>query len=79
MPDIVDVSIPVEAETAPALADARTREAVGGIISRLLRPRPGQGPLLDTMRRLAVGVTAKGLSPETLERELADHNAGQSC
>ena len=46
MPETVDVTIPV-AEAAQAPADARKREAVGRIISRLLRLQPGQDPLLD--------------------------------
>jgi hypothetical protein len=78
MPEIVDVAIPVEAEAAQVLADARKREAVGRIISRLLRPQPGQDPLLDAMRRLSADASAKGLTPGILERELADHKAGRS-
>ncbi len=38
MDDTVEVSIPVDAEAAAALADARTRETVGRVISRMLRP-----------------------------------------
>ena len=78
MPETVDVAIPVEAEAAKALADARKREAVGRIISRLLRPQPGQDPLLDAMRRLSANAAAKGLTPEILERELADRKASRS-
>ena len=78
MPETVDVAIPVEVEAAQALADARKREAVGRIISRLLRPRPGQDPLLDAMRRLSADAAAKGLTPEILERELAEHKVGRS-
>ncbi|HTW73120.1 MAG TPA: hypothetical protein VME47_24800 [Acetobacteraceae bacterium] len=77
MPETVDVAIPVEAEAARALADARKREAVGRIVSRLLRPQPGHDPLLDAMRRLSTDAAAKGLTPAILERELADHTAGR--
>jgi hypothetical protein len=38
MAGIVEVVIPVEADAAAALTDARKREAVGRIISRILRP-----------------------------------------
>lgn len=79
MADIVEVAIPVEAEAARALADPRKREAVGRVISRLLRPEPGQDPLLDTMRRLSADAAVKGLTAEILGRELADHKAGRSC
>ena len=78
MPQTVDVAIPVEAEVAQALADARKREAVGRIVSRLLRPQLGQDPLLDAMRRLSTDAAAKGrLTPEILERELGGHKAGR--
>jgi hypothetical protein len=53
MDDTVEVSIPVEAEVAPALADARTRETVGRIVSRMLRPRKDADPLLTAMERLS--------------------------
>jgi len=78
MPEIVDVAIPVEAEAAQALGDARKREAIGRIVSRLLRPQAGEDPLLDAMRRLSADATAKGLTPEILERELADHKVERS-
>jgi hypothetical protein len=34
--------------------------------------------LLDAMRRLSADAAAKGLTPEILERELAEHKAGRS-
>jgi putative DNA methylase len=48
--DTVDIVIPVEA--AVALTDERKREAVGRIVSRILRPQPGHDPLLEAMQRL---------------------------
>jgi hypothetical protein len=36
----VDVTIPVEPEAAAALADARNREAVGRLVSRVLARAP---------------------------------------
>jgi len=41
----VDVSIPVDVEAAPALADLRMRDAVGRIVSQMLRPQPGGRPM----------------------------------
>jgi len=38
MAGIVEVVIPVEAEAAAVLRDSRKREAVGRIVSRILRP-----------------------------------------
>jgi len=73
MPDTVDVAIPVEADAAAALTDRRKREAVGRIVSRILRPRPGQDPLLDAMDRLGADAKAKGLTPAILRSELKAH------
>jgi hypothetical protein len=78
MAGIVEVVIPVEAEAAAALTDARKREAVGRIVSRILRPQPDHDPLLETMARLSADARAKGLTGETLEAELAVHKAERS-
>ncbi len=70
---IVEVLIPVDAEAAVALNDARKREAIGRIVARILQPQPGRDPLLEAMERLGVDAEAKGLTPEMLESELAAH------
>jgi hypothetical protein len=75
MAGIVEVVIPVEAEAAAVLTDARKREAVGRIVSRILRPQPDHDPLLEAMARLGADARAKGLTGETLETELAAHKA----
>jgi hypothetical protein len=74
MTGIVEVVIPVEAEAAAALTDTRKREAVGRIVSRILRPLPDHAPL-GAMERLSTDATARGLTPGTLEAELAAHKA----
>lgn len=78
MPNTIDVPIPVDPEAASALQDARKREAIGRIVSRILRPYPGQDPMLDAMQRLSADAKAKGLTPEILEAELAAHKAERS-
>jgi hypothetical protein len=75
MAGYVDVVIPVEAEAAAALEDSRKCEAVGRIVSRILRPRPDHDPLVEAMERLSVDAKAKGLTAETLNVELAAHKA----
>lgn len=76
MDDTVDVTIPVEADAAAALAqDADRRAAVGRLVSLVLRPRPGGDPLLDAMDRLSAEAKARGLTPEILDEELAAHRA----
>ncbi len=73
MASFVDVVIPVEPEAAAALTDTRKREAVGRIVSRILRPQPDHDPLVEAMERLGLDAQAKGLTAETLDIELAVH------
>ena len=73
MTGIVEVVVPVEASAA--LTDAHKREAVGRIVSHILRPLPDHDPLLEVMDRFSADAAAKGLKPETLEAELAAHEA----
>ena len=75
MTGTVKVVIPVEADAASALTDPRKREAIGRIVSRILRPQPDHDPLLETMERLSADAKAKGWTPELLEAELAAHKA----
>ena len=73
MADTVDIVIPVEAEVAAALTDEHKREAVGRIVSRILRPRPGHDPLLEAMQRLGAEAKTRGLTAAALETELVAH------
>jgi len=41
----------------------------------MVRAKPGDDPLLEAMGRLSADATAKGLTPEVLEVELAAHKA----
>lgn len=75
MAGMVDVIIPVEAEAAAALSDNRKREAVGRIVSRILRPHPDHDPLVEAMERLAAHAQAKGLTDEMIDAELVAHKA----
>jgi hypothetical protein len=75
MDGTVGVVIPVEAEAAAALTDVRKREAVGRIVSRILRPQSGHDLLLDAMERLSADVKARGLTSEIVEAELKAHKA----
>ena len=71
----VDVTIPVEAEAAAALADARNREAVGRLVSRVLRPRAGPSPLAQAIAELKAEARAVGLSDADIDAELVAYNA----
>jgi hypothetical protein len=73
----VDVTIPVEPEAAAALVDARNREAVGRLVSRVLRPASGPTPLAQAIVELKADARAAGLSDADIDAELAAYNAEQ--
>ena len=75
MDDTVDVTIPVEPEAAARLADVRNREAVGRLVSRVLRPRSGPSPLAQAIAALKADARAAGLSDTDIDAELAAYNA----
>ena len=75
MDDTVDVTIPVEPEAAATLADVRNREAVGRLVSRVLRPRSGPSPLAQAIAALKADARAAGLSDTDIDAELAAYNA----
>ncbi len=72
---MVDVTIPVEPEAAAALADARNREAVGRLVSRVLRPRSGPSPLAEAIVAMKADARAAGLTDADIDAELAAYNA----
>lgn len=77
MDSTVDVTIPVEVRAASELRDVRTREAIGRLVSRLLRRqrRENVEKLFAAMERLGADAEAQGLTDEILEEELAAYNA----
>lgn len=75
MANTVDVMIPVAPEAAAALADARNREAVGRLISRVLSPRSGPSPLAQAIADMKSDARAAGLTDEDIDAELASYNA----
>lgn len=75
MDDTVDVVIPVEPAAAAALADVRNREAVGRLVSRILRPRSGPSSLAQAIAEMKAAARAAGLSDGDIDAELAAYNA----
>ena len=75
MDETVDVTIPVEPEAAAALADTRNREAVGRLVSRVLRPRAGPSPLAQAIAELKAEARAVGLSDADIDTEPVSYNA----
>ena len=72
---MVDVTIPVEPEAAAVLADPRNREAMGRLVSRVLRPRAGPSPLAQAIAELKAEARAAGLTDADIDAELAAYNA----
>jgi hypothetical protein len=75
MDKTVDVTIPVEPEVAATLADAPTCEAVGRLVSRVLRPRSGPSPLAEAIAELKAEARAAGLTDADIDAQLAAYNA----
>jgi hypothetical protein len=74
MDNMIDVTIPVEPEAAAALADARNREAVGRLISRVLSSHSGPSPLARAIAALKAEVRQAGLTDAEVDAELAAYN-----
>jgi len=75
MADTVDVNIPVEPDAAAALADPRNREAVGRLVSRILRPHSGPSPLARAIADMKAGAHAAGVTDAEIDAELAAYNS----
>jgi hypothetical protein len=75
MAKTVDVTIPIEPDAAAALGDARNREAIGRLISRVLRPHGGPSPLAEAIAEMKADARAAGLSDADIDAELATYNA----
>ena len=75
MVNTVDVTIPVAPEAAVALSDARNREAIGRLVSRVLSPRSGPSPLAKAIADMKSDARAAGLTDEDIDAELESCNA----
>ena len=72
---MVDLTIPVEPEAAAVLTDPRNREAMGRLVSRVLRPRTGPSPLAQAIAELKAEARTAGLTDADIDAELAAYNA----
>ena len=71
MTDLVNVTIPVAAEVAGRLQDSRNREAIGRIISKVLSPKNGPGPLAKALVAASAEAREAGLTDAEIDAELA--------
>jgi hypothetical protein len=74
MSNTIEVRIPVEPEAAAALRDERNREAVGRLVSRVLRPHSGPSALARAIAELKAEARAAGLTDSDIDAELAAYN-----
>ncbi len=75
MPDTVPVTLEVEAAAAVALTDARTRAAMGRLVSRVLHPQPGPGELAQAIGDAKAEARTAGLTDADIDAELDAYNA----
>ncbi len=76
MPDThtVDVTIPVDAAVAPALADSAKRALAGRLVSRVLQPASVER-LFEVVDALKAEAHRRGLTDDIADEELAAYNA----
>jgi hypothetical protein len=75
MGDFVKIEIEVTPEAAAALADEDRRRRVGAMVSRMVRPRGLDDPLLAIFRETQVAARRAGLSEQDIDDELAAYDA----
>jgi hypothetical protein len=74
MSDTVEVTIRVEREAAAALRDARNRDAVGRLVSRVLRPHCGPNALAIAIAEIKAEAREAGLTDGEIDAELIAYN-----
>ncbi len=75
MPDTVEIPIPIEAGAVAAVADARTRVAMGRLVSRVLRPHQGPSELARAISDAKAEARNAGLTDTDIDAELDAYNA----
>jgi len=75
MNETTRIEIPVEAETARALADTRRRQAVGRLVDRMVRPGQADDPLAALLEAASRRARDANLTEEEIDAELEAYNA----
>ena len=74
MPDTVPVTLEVDVIAAAALTDARTRAAMGRLVSRVLHPRRGPSELGKAIAEAKAEARGGGLTDADIDAELDTYN-----
>ncbi len=75
MPDTVAVTLEVDEAAASALTDARTRAAMGRLVSRVLHPQRGPSDLAQAIADAKREARSGGLTDADIDAGLAAYNA----
>lgn len=75
----VMVEIPVDEETAAALADPRRRRAIGEAVKLMVRSRTGADPLAALLEQTRREAAEAGLTDEVIDEELAAWKAERAA
>ena len=76
---VVNVEFPIDEEAASGLADPNRRQAVGRLISRLLRPTSEHNPLAVLLDATGRAAETAGLTQQDVEDELAAWKAERAA
>ena len=69
------VEVLIEVGAVAALANARTRVAIGGLVSRVLRPRLSPSKLAQAIADAKAAARDAGLTDDDIDAELDAYNA----
>jgi hypothetical protein len=75
---IVMVPIPVDVETAAALADPHRLEAIGNLVKLAIHPTAGNDPLAALLEATRRDAAAAGLTDADIDNELAAWKASRT-
>ena len=75
MPETISVVIEVDSGAPAALADHRTRAAMGRLVSRVLHPKPGPSDLAQAIADAKADARGANLTDADIDAELETYNA----
>jgi hypothetical protein len=76
---VVKVEIPIDEEAAVGLGDPNRLEAVGRLVSRLLKPTSNDDPFARLLDAIGDAAEKAGLTEEAVDQELAAWKAERAA